>query len=938
MTGSILAVAFNVSKQELQRNKVTPANRAEQAGRADSIQKTTSNAQLASRTRARRGTRSPLRVDNVVRVLSRDVSDYHFSSSDPKVMATVNQFVGHTQTLHIRDGYACASFAEARTLLEEAAAILGSLARLEHVSADVSATSSATCTEAAAEAFLAHPLIHSASSVPDYGAVTELPSEVIDAPVTDLHGLLSLNQDLLDSYFGVVGSPRPADDMRTAVARTLLTAAGGAMEAAVAYLSHAFDVGTVQVFAAYLDTGSGTQASAPAQHTENLFRVANGINVFAKQLPTLMITGHNTLTASGRHATNVNGSNSTDIANDVDQSPLGMQALERKQRMAQWLQIPDIDGYVSEFYHPLNLVPTPAKRSNFRFASNGVSQLANLLAILDTLRLDTTAQQLIEFRASRDRRARREEKARQQALGVSVVDPERPLSTGRLMTALSYLANEPGESGYLTVDCEANAQIKLITAKIGGSVRMSYRMSNWGSLMLGFDAGASARLGINAGVVDAGAKGETTIARTHKFTSHEQAAQFIYASLRGWIEALSDEVGPALWNYVHFEDADPVDPSKLGKTVTDTKRSATADASAKLGTSKVGGSLGKTWIDRHSVDENGKESRMKISLGSASVFANATVGNVGVGISGSATKGEVVKEDQDAPFEFVSLGAGIDLTFSGGLGKDTKWENQYSQNSKDKISKAVGKSLERVREFLVATFPQLARSPSLTRRAWKSLRKEMIAEINKSAKGSRSAKMQFSLTASLTREARGTTDDGELDTHNTPFTLSYMRLMLTSSHKRSMGVNAKVFGVSASTSVGKAESLRIWLGDNSLAYCKTLYKTSGSKPGAPTGLWKQLLEENPTEAFESMYGAVWNNGKGPIGVGSAGEDFMELFLRMKEDELVRYGTVKFKTDNQAPEYLALLENCLERSADQEMFDIATVADLDMWDDDADGER
>ena len=914
------------------------------------------NAQQAIRTRKRkqsmqtRGARNHtyhLSAGALLPLLSRDVNAYEPGSSHTQRETDIAlRFIELTRPLRIRDGYTCASLAEARALLEEAGSILGAFANLEQIGGNRAATTNDGSVGAAADAFLAHPILASMipepnraasaqpTSLPDYGAVADIPDRPVDAPTTDIKGLLALNRDLLDSYFSSNGSTHtPTNDIRTAVACTLLTAAGGAMEAALGYLLRVFDIGTIQLFAAYQDVATSDKPGTLNKNSELLFHVAGSIDTFAQRLPLLMTTGHNTLTHGKGQPASVQGNRPEQAVSSVIQGAhtASLSPLERKQQMSHWLGLQDLFGYVSEFGRPLDFNATPVVQPNFRFATHGVTELARVLAALEAPQLASISDQVVAFRASRQRRARREEVQRERALSVSVVDPNRPLSISGLAAALGYLANEPGESGSLTIDCEASAQIKLLTAKVSGKIRMGYRMSNWGSLMLGIEAGASARLGIGAGVVDAGVNGEAAITRSHKFTNHEQAARFIYASLRNWVETLSNEVGPAVWNYLYFEDVGWIDPSRIGKTITDTKHSAGADATGKLGSTKLGGAIGKTWIDRHCVDENGKESRTKISFGSASVWASAKAGNLGVGVDASATLGEWVKAGEDTPLQFLSLGAGIDLTFSGGLRKDASaWEKGYSQASKNDISKAVGTSLERVRVFLITTFPQLATSPSLTRKAWKSLRKDIIGEINKSAKDSHSTKMQFNLTANLTQEARGTTETGELDTTNKPYVLSYMRLMLTSSHKRSTGVNAKVVGVSGNTTVSKAENLRMWLGNNSMGYCKALYKASGSKPGVPTGLWKQLLEENPSEAFESMYGAVWNEGKGPIGVGSAGEDFFELFLRMKEDELTKPGTVRRKTTNQAPEYLTLLENCLEHSSGSDVPDLATIADLDTW--------
>ena len=872
-------------------------------------------------------------------LLLRDVNSHEPSSSNAqRISQTAKHFVDCASPLRIRNGYVCTSLAEAKTLLEEAATILGAFAKLERISVASTETNEAVI-NAASLAFLTHPITlasiatpsrpqaDQSTSLPDYGAIAEAHDRPVDAPAADLDSLLSLNRELLESYFwGIAEAQVPADDMRTAVARALLTAAGGAMEAAIGYLTHVFDVGTVQVLAAYVDGGGVNESKTQAPDTEALFNVTSRIDTFAQRLPILMITGNDTLTSARNYSAPKQAMSSG--AHGDSAQPLPLVAVERKRQISQWLQLKDLTGYVSEFNRPLNLEVKPPAPSDFHFATQGVAELSGVLVALDTPNLAAMAHQLTTLRASRTRRARREEAARERALSVSIVDPDRPLSLSGIKSALGYLADEPGESGLLTIDCEANARIKLVTAKLGGSIRMSYMMSNWGVLLLGIEAGASARLGIGASIADAGIKGEVGITCSKKFTSHDDAARFVYGSLRNWVETLSREIGPTVWNYLHFDDAKPINPDKLGSTLIDTKRAAAADASGKLGSTKLGGSLGRTVIDRHTIEADGKESRAQIAFNSASVFGSAKVGNLAVGVDAHASLGDWLREGQDTPFQFMSLGAGIDLTFSGGFGENSAWENSYNTRTKNNIAKAVGKSLERVREFLTATFPTLAASPSLTRKAWKSLRKEVIAEIDKGAKSAKSAKIQFKLAATFAREARGTTDVGELDTNNNPYALNFIQLMLLGSHHRSTGVNAKLFGVSGNTTVSKSESVRIWLGDHSMSYCKTLYKTSGSKPGAPKGHWKQLLEQNPSEPFEAMYGAVWNEGKGPIGVGSAGENFFELFLRMKEDELVRTGTVRLKIRDQAGEYLALLERCLEQCSDDNMPDLGTIAELD----------
>ena len=883
-------------------------------------------------------------VNNVMQLLSRNVNAYEPTTANTHAATDIAvRFIEQAGPLRIRDGYVCASLADAIELLDEAGGILGAFARLEQVSGHSSADSNYEAINTAIDAFLAHPLLVSSTSTlngasgarsgltPDYGAITEASDRPLETPATDIKGLLGLNKTLLDDYFGFAEQTQaPSDNLRTAVARTLLVAAGGAMEAALTYLTQVFDIGTVQVFAAYSDA---TQARKPgtAESTKFLFDVTSCINAFAERLPLLMLVGHSTLTASSSQSPSLEASTPEQAASNVPQEDStggSMPILERKRRMSQWLQLGDVIGYISEFERPLHFGSTPQVDADFSFATQGVADVSRLRAALNNPQLPHIAEQLLAVRASRERRARREEDARKRALRVSVVDPDRPLGIAAIRTALCFLADEPGESGYLSVDCEANARIKLITAKLRGSIGVSYKMSNWGTIYLGMNTDVSAGLGIGAGVADAGINGEVGSGRSKKFTSHDEAAQFIYATIRKWADALSREVGPRIWNYLHFEDAPRIDPSKLGQTVYDTKRGVGADASTKLGTAKIGGSLGKTWLDRRSVDAEGKESQAQIDFTSASVFASARLGNLSAGINANATLGNWHREGQDTPFQFMSLGAGIDLTMSGGFKKS--WNKDYGKATKNNIAKAVGKALERIRGLLVAKFPQLATSPSFTRTAWKSMRKEIITEIDNSAKSSKSHKMQYKLTASFAREARGLTDTGELNTENRPYTLSFVQLMMANSYRRSTGVDAKLFGVWGNTSCARSESLKIWLGDRSIGYCTTLYRISGSKPGAPVGIWKQILEGNPTEPFECMYGAVWNSGKGPMGVGSAGEAFMPLFLRMQEDELMKSGTVRQKTTEQSPEYLALLEKCFEQSLGGDVPDIGTISELDLW--------
>ena len=842
--------------------------------------------------------------------------------ADPVRVQAVSQQFDQVRTVHIRDDYMCASLAESKELLQEALDILNVFATIENVHAPVGTSGNAdpgnlSC---ARDAFIGHPMISaltkndedpqaSVKGRPDYRDVASMVS--VDVRESDGEGLAELNRDLLQSYFPGHGSNKYAgdlrvEDIRMAVARALLTAASSALTTAVDYLMRTFNVDTVLAFVASL-----SETDTQTINEKSLFELAVAIENLSRQVPRILATGHSALSVGhGLDFVNTRPGTIVDIIQNAP--PLAPQAemFGRRDAMISLLQGQDVPGYVSVFYeNAAGYGPTDSLIPDFQFATLGSDSVSRVLGMLNAShRLVSTERRLKHYRVVRAAHAAKEEDERKRALDISIVDPNQPLTISALATTLSYLANEPGEAGTLSVDCALKAQIKLLQAGLGGTVSFACRMFDSGQVALSFDASVAARLGVGmADAASGGVSGTATTAYSYRFENHDKAARGLFGLLREWVE------DKGLQRYTFLEGMEDIDPGKEGIFVAESKRALSVDASGKLGDTSLAGSVGKTWVDRRMVDTDGKEREMGLSFTEGAFAASASVGNVGVSLDTSANLIEIFEADK-APTELLKLGGGIKLAFSGGVGKNAKkWERLYSQDTKNNVSKAVGKSLERLRLFLTGKYPSLARNPSFSRSAWKALRKDVIEKVNSSAKSAASPSMQFSLSAKMAREASGLDEQGELDTSNREFRLHYVRLLQTMSTKFSTGFDAKLLSVSTSASMGKLENVVEFLGDHTVAYCKALYKISGSTPGSPTGLWKTLLDGNRSEVYEVMWGAIWNAGAGPYGVGSAGADFEELFLQMKADEESEKGTVRSKISEQSADYLALLESGLERA-------------------------
>ncbi|MCB9759670.1 MAG: hypothetical protein H6739_07490 [Alphaproteobacteria bacterium] len=163
-----------------------------------------------------------------------------------------------------------------------------------------------------------------------------------------------------------------------------------------------------------------------------------------------------------------------------------------------------------------------------------ITRLQMMLPHMDSLQRDQANALLSDLRTLYETIPDPEDYDGPDASGGVSLDITRPFTVAALETALSTLANQPGEQGTLSFHGEIEAQIgnALIRGYVGALLDLSigYAVTDTATCTLSFDASAAVRAGISfAGIASAGVEGGGGYNLAARFPNPGAAAAWLYA-------------------------------------------------------------------------------------------------------------------------------------------------------------------------------------------------------------------------------------------------------------------------------------------------------------------------------------------------------------------------------------------------------------------------